>query len=101
MTCDIGGALKQEIQGYRAKVQPMVGDATVTKHDLELDIQAVKVEPCFDGTTGKPMLAAPHRPMCGAVTRAFMAEGVATRHAGPAPPGWLEDEAASWLECFR
>ncbi|CAK0846140.1 unnamed protein product, partial [Prorocentrum cordatum] len=58
-TCDIRGALKQDIQGYFANVQPPLGDATVTKTDLELDIQAVKVEPCFHATTRKFTMAAP------------------------------------------
>eukprot|EP00959_Pyramimonas_sp_CCMP1952_P167846 3507751-Pyramimonas_sp.AAC.1 len=68
---------------------------------IELDVLAVRIEQPHDQSKAKLLLAAPHWPMRGVVTRAFLAEGEAARMTGVMPPGWLEDEVASWLDVLQ
>ena len=101
LECDIGGKSKDEIKLYIEKVQPSAGGvATIQKQDIELVVQAVRVEKTHDETTAKVVVAAPFWELRGIVTRAYLNEGVATRHTGPAPAGWLEDEMSMWLDAI-
>ena len=97
--CDIGGKAKADINQYVTQVIPTDGsEPKITRMSLELDVAAIRMEKCHDETKIKLQVAAPVWPMRGVVTNAFLAEGVALRHTGVAPPGWMEDEMATWLD---
>jgi hypothetical protein len=100
MRCDIGGKSKKDIAAYLDGITPAAPgvEPVVTRMNIELDVAAIRVEKCHDDSRVKIPIAAPQWPMRGVVTHAFISEGRATRHTGPAPPGWLEDELASWLD---
>ncbi|CAK0870274.1 unnamed protein product, partial [Prorocentrum cordatum] len=89
--CDVGGKARLDIDEYLGQVMPP-GEAepTMARTSIELDAAAIRVETCHDEEIVKLQVAAPAWPMRGT--------GAALRRAGAAPPGWLEDEMANWLD---
>jgi len=100
-TCDVGGVSRQQLNDYLDKIEPTTGEPTITREQVELDVQAIKIEQPHDESKAKLLIAGPTWPMRGTVTHAFKAEGVATRFTGVMPAGWLEDEVATWLDVLQ
>ena len=100
---DIGAKTKAKIKEFIILVQPEdeAVEATLAKRDLEQVISFLRIEKHSDTTKIKLMLGAMQWTMREAIIAAFDNEGKAVHHTGPAPPGWLEEEASLWLEALK
>ncbi|CAK0901950.1 unnamed protein product, partial [Prorocentrum cordatum] len=94
LQCDIGGALRTEIEEYLLKTNPPDGsmEPDICKEDLAEEISFIRLENCFDTEKMKLIIGAPEWGGRKLLMKAFRSEGVVTHHHGVAPAGWLEDE---------
>ncbi|CAK0796922.1 unnamed protein product [Prorocentrum cordatum] len=47
-TCDVGGVSRQQLNDYLDKIEPTTGEPTITREQVELDVQAIKIEQPHD-----------------------------------------------------
>ncbi|CAK0790152.1 unnamed protein product, partial [Prorocentrum cordatum] len=100
LSCDIGGALRSEIEDYLKKADPPDEnmDPEITRDDLAEEISFIRLENCFDTEKMKLTIGAPEWGGRKLLMRASRSKGTVTHHHGVAPAGWLEDESLRRLE---
>ena len=100
LSCDIGGALRTEIEDYLKQTNPPDAnmDPEISRDELAEEISFIRLENCFYTEKMKLIIGAPVWGGRKLLMKAFRSEGAVTHHHGVAPAGWLEDEVGHWLE---
>ena len=104
---DIGGKVRNELGLYLKKLEPQSGssegmslDPLITKEKLENEIDFIRIERCKDPTKTKLFVAGQDWAARLLVRTALINSGTAQVLKGIAPPGYMENELASWLEAL-
>ena len=102
---DIGAAQREPLHKWLDAVEPegeQMVEGKIERADIEDAIAFVRLESCYDVEMTKLHIAGVHWPLRPAVKAAMRSLGTTiTCHTGPAPIGWMEEEAASWLHALE